>query len=129
MKLLFDQNVSRRLVAMFPIEYPASQHVTEVGLDTATDAEIWSYAGEHDFVIVSKDSDFRQLRSCTARRRRRSGSGSATPPRSRSSTRCGTTARRSFASAPMPTRHSWSFPECRSAPKEAPVSAYSGSDP
>ncbi len=61
MKLLFDQNVSRRLVAMFPIEYPESQHVTEVGLDTATDAEIWSYAGEHDFVIVSKDSDFRQL--------------------------------------------------------------------
>lgn len=61
MKLLFDQNVSRRLVAMFSIEYPESRHVTEVGLDTATDAEIWSYAGEHDFVIVSKDSDFRQL--------------------------------------------------------------------
>lgn len=46
---------------MFSIEYPESRHVTEVGLDTATDAEIWLYAGEHDFVIVSKDSDFRQL--------------------------------------------------------------------
>lgn len=43
------------------IEYPDSKHVTEVGLDTATDAEIWSYAREHDLVIVSKDSDFRQL--------------------------------------------------------------------
>jgi predicted nuclease of predicted toxin-antitoxin system len=46
---------------MLSVEYPESRHVTEVGLDTATDAEIWSYAGEHDFVIVSKDSDFRQL--------------------------------------------------------------------
>jgi predicted nuclease of predicted toxin-antitoxin system len=59
--LLFDQNLSRRLVGMFTVEYPESKHVTEVGLDTATDAEIWSYAREHDFVIVSKDSDFRQL--------------------------------------------------------------------
>jgi predicted nuclease of predicted toxin-antitoxin system len=60
-KLLFDQNLSRRLVGMFTVEYPDSKHVTEGGLDTATDAEIWSYAREHDFVIVSKDSDFRQL--------------------------------------------------------------------
>ena len=44
---------------MFSVEYPGSRHVTEVGLDTATDAEIWSYAGEHGFVIVSKDSEFR----------------------------------------------------------------------
>ena len=61
MKLLFDQNLSRRLVGMFSIEHPESKHVTEVGLDTATDEQIWSYAGQHDFVIVSKDSDFRQL--------------------------------------------------------------------
>lgn len=61
MKLLFDQNLSRRLVGMFSIEHPESKHVTEVGLDTATDEEIWSYAGDHGFVIVSKDSDFRQL--------------------------------------------------------------------
>jgi predicted nuclease of predicted toxin-antitoxin system len=61
-----------RLVALFSVEYPASQHVTEVGLDTATDAEIWSYAGEHDFVIVSKDSDFRQLAFLHGRRRRHS---------------------------------------------------------
>ena len=61
MKLLFDQNLSRRLVRMLAIEHPDSAHVTEVGLDSATDNEIWSYAREHDFVIVSKDSDFRQL--------------------------------------------------------------------
>jgi predicted nuclease of predicted toxin-antitoxin system len=35
-KLLFDQNLSRRLVGMLSIDYPESSHVTEVGLDTAT---------------------------------------------------------------------------------------------
>ena len=57
MKLLFDQNLSRHLA----VEFADSRHVTEVGLDSATDNEIWTYAGEHGFVIVSKDSDFRQL--------------------------------------------------------------------
>lgn len=61
MKLLFDQNLSRRLVAMLAVEYPGSRHVAELGLDTATDRAIWDYAGEHGFMIVSKDSDFRQL--------------------------------------------------------------------
>ena len=32
-----------------------------MGLDTATDREIWTYAGEHGYLLVSKDSDFRQL--------------------------------------------------------------------
>lgn len=61
MKLLFDQNLSRRLVAALAAEFPESQHVTHVGLETATDEAIWDYAGEHGFVIMSKDSDFRQL--------------------------------------------------------------------
>jgi predicted nuclease of predicted toxin-antitoxin system len=60
-RLLFDQNVSRHLLRHLAIEYPDSRHVTDVGLDTATDAEIWAWAGEHDYMIVSKDSDFRQL--------------------------------------------------------------------
>jgi predicted nuclease of predicted toxin-antitoxin system len=60
-RLLFDQNLSRHLVRFFTVEFPDSVHVTDIGLDTATDREIWSYAGEHDLMIVSKDSDFRQL--------------------------------------------------------------------
>lgn len=61
MKLLFDQNLSRRLVDQLAMTFPGSVHVVHLGLDTATDAEIWTYAGEQDLVIVSKDSDFRQL--------------------------------------------------------------------
>lgn len=61
MRLLFDQNLSRRLVRQLAVEYPDSRHVTDVDLDTSTDVEIRAWAGEHDHVIVSKDSDFRQL--------------------------------------------------------------------
>ena len=61
MRLLFDQNLSRHLVRQLAIEYSDSRHVTDVDLDTSTDVEIWAWAGEHDHVIVSKDSDFRQL--------------------------------------------------------------------
>lgn len=61
MKLLFDQNLSRNLVGQLRDVFPESQHVTALGLDTATDREIWDHAREHDQVIVSKDSDFRQL--------------------------------------------------------------------
>ena len=59
MRLLFDQNLSRHLVHQLAVEYPDSRHVTE--LDTATDREIWELAGRDGFVIVSKDSDYRQL--------------------------------------------------------------------
>lgn len=61
MRLLFDQNLSHRLVGELAGEFPESVHVGSLGLDTATDQEIWDYAGEHGYVIVSKDSDFRQL--------------------------------------------------------------------
>jgi len=61
MKLLFDQNLSRRLVNLLADVFPNSTHVALVGLDTATDRAIWTYAAENDYVIVSKDSDFGQL--------------------------------------------------------------------
>ncbi len=61
MRLLFDQNLSRRLIAEVAPRFPDSNHVGVLGLDTAIDREIWSYAGEHGYMIVSKDSDFRQL--------------------------------------------------------------------
>lgn len=62
MKLLFDQNLSPRLPALLADLYPASAHVISLNLDDAEDVDIWTYAREHGFVIVSKDSDF-QTRS------------------------------------------------------------------
>lgn len=59
MKLLLDQNLSRMLVRRLSNEYPESVHVAEVGLETAADRDIWEYAGEQGYVIVSKDSGSR----------------------------------------------------------------------
>ena len=60
MRLLFDQNLSPRLVALLAAEFPGSLHVREASLQAAHDQDIWDYAARHGFVIVSKDSDFRQ---------------------------------------------------------------------
>ncbi len=60
MKLLFDENVSHRLVALLAGTYPGSTHVRHIGLLGASDTAIWDHAREFDFVVVSKDNDFRQ---------------------------------------------------------------------
>lgn len=57
-KLLFDQNLSPRLVKRLEAEYSDSVHVSQVGLERATDREVWDYARMHDCIIVTKDSDF-----------------------------------------------------------------------
>jgi predicted nuclease of predicted toxin-antitoxin system len=60
-KLLFDENLSRKLVVRLAELYPESAHVVEVGLLASPDREIWEYGKTRDFVIVSTDSDFYEL--------------------------------------------------------------------
>lgn len=62
MKLLFDANLSPRLLRLLADLWPDSVHVLDVGL-AADDAEIWKHAGHNGLVIVTKDSDFHH-RSC-----------------------------------------------------------------
>jgi predicted nuclease of predicted toxin-antitoxin system len=59
-KLLLDANISPTLIGRLTSEYPDSMHVRDAGLRHASDAEIWDYAKVHDFVVVSKDTDFRE---------------------------------------------------------------------
>jgi predicted nuclease of predicted toxin-antitoxin system len=59
-KLLFDENLSPKLAGTLAADYPGSTHVRAVGLRGAEDAQIWSYARDHGFTIISKDNDFRQ---------------------------------------------------------------------
>jgi len=59
-KLLFDQNLSDRLVGILADEYPGSVHVRNVGLARADDEEVWRYALDQGLAITSKDSDFHQ---------------------------------------------------------------------
>jgi predicted nuclease of predicted toxin-antitoxin system len=58
--LIFDANVSHKLVAGLAGEFPGSAHVRDVGLREADDRQIWEYARVHGFVIVSNDTDFRE---------------------------------------------------------------------
>jgi predicted nuclease of predicted toxin-antitoxin system len=60
MRLLFDQNLPPKLVNSLGGLYSGSSHVRDVGLREATDSEIWDYAKQNGFTIVSKDSDFQQ---------------------------------------------------------------------
>jgi predicted nuclease of predicted toxin-antitoxin system len=60
MKLLFDQNLSPRLVYTLADIFADSVHVREVNLRDAADSVIWDYAKLNGLAIVSKDSDFQQ---------------------------------------------------------------------
>ena len=60
MKLLFDQNLSHRLVVQLSNEFPDSTHVLDAGLAASPDSAVWNYAATGGFLIVSKDTDFQQ---------------------------------------------------------------------
>jgi predicted nuclease of predicted toxin-antitoxin system len=61
MKLLLDQNLSPRLVGRLTDLYPDSTHVMQVGLDRSLDRDVWDYARQHDYMIVTKDVDFSEI--------------------------------------------------------------------
>lgn len=60
MKLLLDENLSRRIVPFLQADFPGSSQVALLGLERVSDLEIWQYALANDFVIVSRDSDFQE---------------------------------------------------------------------
>lgn len=61
MKLLFDHNLSPRLVARLADIYPQSSHLYFLGLDQASDRNVWQYARDNEYIIVTKDADFYDL--------------------------------------------------------------------
>lgn len=61
MKLLLDQNLSYRMLEKLDIAFPGSEQVKRLGLDTVDDKAIWQYARDHDFVVVTQDSDFHEM--------------------------------------------------------------------
>lgn len=60
MKLLLDQNISRKLLKKLGDLFPCSSHVCLLGLQKASDEKIWNYARDNDFTIVTQDSDFNE---------------------------------------------------------------------
>ena len=63
MKLLFDQNLSRKLVPPLADIFPDASHVQFEGMTIATDTEIWEFAKAKNFCILTQDADFAEKSS------------------------------------------------------------------
>jgi predicted nuclease of predicted toxin-antitoxin system len=60
-RLLFDENISPRLVTLLASLYPGSLHVSTAGFTSASDLDMWSFAAANELVIVTKDHDFQEF--------------------------------------------------------------------
>jgi predicted nuclease of predicted toxin-antitoxin system len=62
MKLLLDANISWRLCVSLGEHFGTCDHVNRVELTPpAKDSEIWKYALQNDYIIVTHDFDFLNL--------------------------------------------------------------------
>lgn len=58
MKLLFDQNLSRKLITRLADIFPNSSHIQFHNMAEASDTKIWEFAKNNNFCIVTQDADF-----------------------------------------------------------------------
>ncbi|MBP9664310.1 MAG: DUF5615 family PIN-like protein [Pyrinomonadaceae bacterium] len=63
MKLLFDHNLSPRLVTQLSDLFPDSDHVFSLEMDRMSDREIRTFAAAEKFAVVTKDADYGELHS------------------------------------------------------------------
>ncbi len=61
MKLLLDENLSRRIVPFIQDAYPGSTQVALLGLEQADDRTIRQFAADNGFIITTKDADFYEM--------------------------------------------------------------------
>ena len=61
MKLLFDQNISHRILKILSNEFEGSTTVKNEKLIDSSDKAIWEFAKKSNYTIVTQDSDFNDL--------------------------------------------------------------------
>ncbi len=61
MRLLFDENLSRKLVNRLSDLFPGSSHVATESLLQSPDRDLWEHAKAEGFAIVTADADFFEL--------------------------------------------------------------------
>jgi len=61
MRLLLDENISWRLPAYLRPHCTAVLHVQDIQLDSSPDTNIWRYARQHSYDVLTKDGDFLRL--------------------------------------------------------------------
>ena len=60
-RFLLDENLSPRLASALENVCPGSVHVRDVQLKGKSDKQIWLFAGNNGYTIVTKDDDFRGM--------------------------------------------------------------------
>jgi predicted nuclease of predicted toxin-antitoxin system len=58
MKLLFDENISHRILKRIIDYFMESIHFSTIRENRFTDLDIWSYAEKNGYTIVTFDADF-----------------------------------------------------------------------
>ena len=61
MKILLDQNISFRVVSLLSGSFDEVGHVKSLQLVDASDLDIWQFALNNNYTIVTFDSDFIDL--------------------------------------------------------------------
>lgn len=61
MRLLFDENLSRKLIVQLRDLFPDARHVAGEGLLQSSDRTIWEHAKAGGFSIVTADRDYQVL--------------------------------------------------------------------
>ena len=61
MRLLFDHNLSPLLAGELADIFPEASHVALIRTERALDREVWQYAKDNGYTLVSKDADFNYL--------------------------------------------------------------------
>ncbi len=58
MKILFDQNISHRLINRIKDIFPEARQVRDLGIENSSDREIWEFAKLNEYTIITFDGDF-----------------------------------------------------------------------
>ena len=61
MKLLFDHNISHKIVPQIVDLFPGSAQTRLLNLGRTNDPQLWLIAKTHEFVLVTKDKDVAEL--------------------------------------------------------------------
>lgn len=62
MKLIFDNNISYKIIKKLDLPNTETIHVSNTSLSKpAADVDIWKYAKQNDYTIITFDIDFEEL--------------------------------------------------------------------
>jgi len=62
-KILFDQNISFRILSGIYDNFPEARQVRQLNIEDHSDIDIWNFAKLNDYTIVTFDSDFFDISS------------------------------------------------------------------